>query len=61
VNFLLSDGAAAGQEVDHAHLHVIPRYPGDGIAFSVAAWDRPSPSRRELDRIAEMLRDDAPG
>jgi diadenosine tetraphosphate (Ap4A) HIT family hydrolase len=22
-------GAAAGQTVDHAHLHVTPRYPGD--------------------------------
>jgi len=22
-------GAAAGQTVDHAHLHVIPRYAGD--------------------------------
>ena len=30
VNFHLADGAAAGQEVPHVHLHVIPRFAGDG-------------------------------
>lgn len=25
------NGAAAGQEVDHLHVHVFPRYPGDGL------------------------------
>jgi diadenosine tetraphosphate (Ap4A) HIT family hydrolase len=24
-----NDGAAAGQTVEHAHVHVIPRFPGD--------------------------------
>ena len=28
-NVGVNDGAAAGQTVDHAHLHVIPRYAGD--------------------------------
>lgn len=31
VNLFLSDGAAAGQEVMHCHLHVVPRAAGDGI------------------------------
>ena len=31
VNFFLADGVAAGQEVFHVHLHVIPRTPGDGF------------------------------
>ena len=29
----LADGADAGQDVFHAHLHVIPRYPGDGTSL----------------------------
>jgi diadenosine tetraphosphate (Ap4A) HIT family hydrolase len=33
VNFWISDGAAAGQEVPHVHLHVIPRFAGDGFGF----------------------------
>jgi hypothetical protein len=28
-NLGVNVGAAAGQTVDHAHLHVIPRYAGD--------------------------------
>ncbi len=28
-NIGLNVGAAAGQSVDHVHLHVIPRYAGD--------------------------------
>ena len=33
VNLLLSDGPEASQEVFHSHLHVIPRYSGDGMRF----------------------------
>lgn len=36
VNFLMSNGAAAGQEVFHTHLHIIPRHEGDGVFNSVA-------------------------
>jgi diadenosine tetraphosphate (Ap4A) HIT family hydrolase len=28
-NIGLNDGPAAGQTVDHVHVHVIPRYAGD--------------------------------
>ncbi len=27
----INDGAAAGQEVPHVHVHVVPRSPGDGF------------------------------
>lgn len=30
-NLLLSNGPCAGQVVPHAHLHVIPRHPDDGL------------------------------
>jgi histidine triad (HIT) family protein len=33
VNFVSNNGEAAGQEVFHSHLHIIPRKVGDG-AFS---------------------------
>lgn len=33
LNFLLSDGPEASQEVFHSHLHSIPRYKGDGVRF----------------------------
>lgn len=32
-NLVLSNGACAGQIVPHAHLHVIPRHPNDGIVM----------------------------
>ena len=31
VNMLLAEGGVAGQEVMHAHIHVIPRYADDGL------------------------------
>ncbi len=30
-NYVMSDGEIAGQEVFHAHLHIIPRYKNDGL------------------------------
>ena len=35
INVFLADGEVAFQEVFHFHLHVFPRYAGDG--FSIAA------------------------
>jgi len=32
INLLHSTGRAAGQTVFHFHVHVVPRYSGDGIA-----------------------------
>jgi len=55
VNLFVADGEAAGQEVFHAHLHVIPRFPGDGVTIDAAAWQRPPPTRDELDRLAAEI------
>lgn len=56
VNLFLADGWAAGQEVMHVHLHVIPRYPGDGhhLRFS-SAYFSPTPNS-ELKRTAGLIR-----
>ena len=32
-NILVRNGEDAGQEVPHAHIHIIPRKSGDGVKF----------------------------
>lgn len=56
VNVWLADGEAAGQEVFHAHLHVVPRYVGDGfgLKFGPHYWNKPK--RQELNEIADGIR-----
>jgi histidine triad (HIT) family protein len=56
VNLLLADGEAAGQEVFHVHLHVIPRYRGDGFGFKFSSTYSNRPNRAELDAVAERVR-----
>jgi histidine triad (HIT) family protein len=53
VNLIMNNGAAAGQEVFHAHLHVIPRYQDDR-AFTPPTHDAVTPE--ELSATAEALR-----
>lgn len=55
INLFVADGDAAGQEVFHAHLHVIPRFPDDGFEIEAAAWRDPPPTREELDALATAL------
>ena len=54
VNLLLSDGAAAGQDVLHVHLHVLPRYEGDQFGFRFG--DNGRPTRADLDETAARIR-----
>jgi diadenosine tetraphosphate (Ap4A) HIT family hydrolase len=59
-NFFLANGAVAGQTVFHCHLHVIPRWAGDGFGFAHGVFGRGRPKRAELDdqarRIAATIR-----
>ena len=57
INLLLSDGRAAFQEILHVHLHVIPRFEGDGLHIGFGRMYRLKPERNELDRIAAKIRD----
>jgi histidine triad (HIT) family protein len=57
VNFFVADGVAAGQEVFHVHLHVIPRFPGDGFGLKLPPDYKDRPPRSELNDIAGKLRD----
>ena len=55
VNFFLADGEAAMQEIFHVHLHVFPRYEGDGFGLTFSPDYFTLPERAELDRIAEDI------
>jgi histidine triad (HIT) family protein len=57
VNIFLADGAVAGQEVFHVHLHVFPRYKGDKFGFIWGLDSSTLPDRFELDAVARQLRD----
>lgn len=39
VNVLQNNGAGAGQEVGHVHVHIIPRYEDDGLDISFEGGD----------------------
>lgn len=53
INFFLADGVAAGQEVFHVHLHVVPRTAGDGFGLR----GRPGAALRpDLDYLAGSIR-----
>ena len=56
VNISLADGEAAGQEVFHVHLHVIPRYVGDGFGLRFGPHYGNRPERRGLNEIADRIR-----
>ncbi len=53
VNLFLADGAAAFQEVFHTHVHVFPRFAGDGFTIT-ADWQLRT--SEELDSIAVQVR-----
>ena len=56
VNLFLADGEAAGQDVFHVHLHVIPRFRGDGFGFWFPADYHTLPERRRLNEVAADIR-----
>jgi histidine triad (HIT) family protein len=56
VNLFLADGVTAGQEVFHVHLHVFPRFEGDGFGLRFGPHYRERPSRAALEEVAERVR-----
>lgn len=60
VNFHLADGEVAGQEIFHVHLHVFPRFEGDGFHLRPGPHYGERPPREELDRVAERIRRSIP-
>jgi|SRR3989344_1020000 len=51
-----SNGRAAGQDIMHFHLHIIPRYENDGLGTNPAATlQLPQADMEELKKTAEKL------
>jgi histidine triad (HIT) family protein len=56
LNLFLADGELAGQEVFHVHLHVLPRFRGDGFGFRFGPGYPVVREREKLDRDASLIR-----
>ena len=58
VNIMQNNGSAAGQEVPHIHVHVIPRFNDDGHYWN---WNaRKYNNLDEMSELAEKLRQQIP-
>ena len=56
INLFLADGEAAFQDVFHVHLHVIPRFVGDGFGLRFGSDYGFKPDRAELAAVAEKIK-----
>lgn len=54
LNLMQNNGAVAGQTISHFHLHVIPRYEGDGQSIN---WVPGEPSQEELEAVRKEMAD----
>ena len=52
LNLVQNNGEAAGQTVHHFHMHVIPRYEGDGQKIG---WKPGEPTQEELEEIRSRI------
>lgn len=51
-NIVQNNGVVAGQTVFHFHMHLIPRYKGDGQTIG---WKPGEPSQEELEQIKNII------
>lgn len=51
-NIVQNNGEVSGQSVFHFHIHLIPRYKGDGHILS---WNPGSPSQEELEEVKQQI------
>jgi diadenosine tetraphosphate (Ap4A) HIT family hydrolase len=60
VSVYVADGEAAGQEIAHVHIHLIPRHAHDRFGFRFPPGYGMLPERSELERLAREIRPDGP-
>ena len=53
MNIVQNNGEIAGQTVLHFHLHLIPRYEGDGVQLT---WKPNESNEEELEEIRKTIR-----
>ncbi len=56
INVWLADGKAAFQEIPHIHIHVIPRFVGDGIRIEAGPDYGQTPPTTELEDQVKNIR-----
>jgi histidine triad (HIT) family protein len=52
VNIHINNEPAAGQVVFHTHIHIIPRFTGDGVKM----WKGGEYKQNEIEKIAEKIK-----
>lgn len=52
LNLVQNNGEVAGQTVNHFHMHLIPRYKGDGQNI---LWKPGQPTQEELEAIRKQI------
>ena len=55
MNIVVNSGAAAGQDVFHYHVHLIPRVEGDGFDVPLPFAGSQMPERERLDATAARI------
>ena len=55
MNLVVNSGVAAGQDVFHFHVHVIPRAPRDGFDIPLPFPGSAMPERERLDAMAARI------
>ena len=53
LNLVQNNGDIAGQTVNHFHLHLIPRYEGDGLNLN---WPQQEISAEQLEEIRQSIK-----
>jgi len=53
INFVQNNGKDAGQVIFHYHMHLVPRYKGDGVVITHAPSDV---SLEELGEVAKLFK-----
>lgn len=55
MNLIVSSGAAAGQDIYHYHIHLIPRRRGDSFVVQLPFDGSDMPDRTQLDAMAARI------
>jgi histidine triad (HIT) family protein len=54
INLLQLNGKAANQVVPHLHVHIVPRWSGDGLA--VSQWEIVAGNMEKIKSVAEQIK-----